>query len=180
MARVRYIIWNSYFACMYKKIQNMNFAGYFQPNETFSNLCKSDTKPVTIFLFFTLKFCVIRITWRSTLTTTMVTEVKTGTLKEVVELQLKHTMGSIKFLSSCISYLPNFRLPNASQYNLFFITNHSGINYYVHKMWGLRKFSWNEGLAPMAIEKIKILGAELVLWSYQLNCQFSPFGPFLW
>ena len=105
----------------------INFAGYFQPNETFSNLCKSDTKPVTIFLFFTLKFCVIRITWRSTLTTTMVTEVKTGTLKEVVELQLKHTMGSIKFLSSCISYLPNFWLPNASQYNLFFITNHSGI-----------------------------------------------------
>jgi len=39
-------------------------------------------------------------------------------------------------------------------------------------------FSYNEGLAPMAIEKIKILGAVLELPA-KLHCQFSPFGPFL-
>ena len=37
-------------------------------------------------------------------------------------------------------------------------------------------FSLNEGLAPMAIEKIKILGAVLELPAKQ-HCQFSPFGP---
>jgi hypothetical protein len=35
-----------------------------------------------------------------------------------------------------------------------------------------------EGLAPMAIEKIKILGAVLELPAKQ-HCQFSPFGSFL-
>ena len=33
-------------------------------------------------------------------------------------------------------------------------------------------------LAPMAIEKIKILGAVFEL-SAKLHCQFSPLGPFL-
>ena len=37
-------------------------------------------------------------------------------------------------------------------------------------------FSKNEGLAPMAIENIKILGAVLELPAKQ-HCQFSPFGP---
>ena len=36
----------------------------------------------------------------------------------------------------------------------------------------------NETLAPMAIEKIKILGAVLELPA-KLHCQFCPFGPFL-
>ena len=35
-------------------------------------------------------------------------------------------------------------------------------------------FSKNKGLTPMAIEKIKILGAVLEL-SAKLHCQFSPF-----
>ena len=34
----------------------------------------------------------------------------------------------------------------------------------------------NEGLARMAVEKIKILGAVLELPAKQ-HCQFSPFGP---
>ena len=38
---------------------------------------------------------------------------------------------------------------------------------------GFRK---NEGLSPMAIEKIKILGAVLELPDKQ-HCQFSQFGP---
>ena len=38
--------------------------------------------------------------------------------------------------------------------------------------------SYNEGLAPMAIEKIKILGAVLELPA-KLHCQFSQFEPFL-
>ena len=33
-----------------------------------------------------------------------------------------------------------------------------------------------KGLAPMAIEKIKLLGAVLELTAKQ-HCQFSPFGP---
>jgi hypothetical protein len=37
-------------------------------------------------------------------------------------------------------------------------------------------FSYNEGLAPMAIEKNNILGAVLELPAKQ-HCQFSPFGP---
>ena len=37
-------------------------------------------------------------------------------------------------------------------------------------------FSLNEGLAPMAIERNKILGAVLELPAKQ-HCQFSPFGP---
>jgi hypothetical protein len=37
-------------------------------------------------------------------------------------------------------------------------------------------FNWNEGLAPMVIEKIKILGAVLEQPAKQ-HCQFSPFGP---
>jgi hypothetical protein len=39
-------------------------------------------------------------------------------------------------------------------------------------------FRDNEGLAPMAVEKIKILGAVLELPAKQ-HCQFSSFGPFL-
>ena len=39
-------------------------------------------------------------------------------------------------------------------------------------------FSKNEGLAPMAIEKIKILWAVLELPA-KLHSQFSLFGPFL-
>ena len=39
-------------------------------------------------------------------------------------------------------------------------------------------FSWNEGSAPMAIEKIKILGAILELPA-KLHCPFSPFGPLI-
>ena len=38
-------------------------------------------------------------------------------------------------------------------------------------------FSYNKGLAPMAIENIKILGAPLELPVKQ-HCQFSPFGQF--
>jgi hypothetical protein len=38
-------------------------------------------------------------------------------------------------------------------------------------------FSYEEGLAPMAIEKIKILGVVLELPAKQ-HRQFSPFGPF--
>ena len=38
--------------------------------------------------------------------------------------------------------------------------------------------SENEGLAPMAIEKIEILGAILELPA-KLHCQFGPFGPIL-
>ena len=38
--------------------------------------------------------------------------------------------------------------------------------------------SENEGLAPMAIEKIEILGAVLELPG-KLHYQFSSFGPFL-
>jgi hypothetical protein len=41
------------------------------------------------------------------------------------------------------------------------------------------KTSSNELSAPMAIEKIKILGAVLELPAEQ-HCQFSPFGPFSW
>ena len=37
-------------------------------------------------------------------------------------------------------------------------------------------FSQNEGLAPMAIKKIEILGAVLELPAKQ-HCQFCPFGP---
>ena len=37
-------------------------------------------------------------------------------------------------------------------------------------------FSKNKGLAPMAIEKIKILGAVLELPAKQ-HCQFNPFVP---
>ena len=36
------------------------------------------------------------------------------------------------------------------------------------------KFSYNEGLATIAIEKIKIMGAVLNL-SAKLHCKFSPF-----
>ena len=43
---------------------------------------------------------------------------------------------------------------------------------------GSNEFQLNEGLAPMAIEKIKILGAILEKQA-KLHCQFSPFGPFL-
>ena len=46
--------------------------------------------------------------------------------------------------------------------------------------WGAyiaMNFSSNEGLAPMAIEKINILGAVLELPAKQ-HCQFNPFGPF--
>ena len=38
-------------------------------------------------------------------------------------------------------------------------------------------FSYNEGLAPMAIEKNRILGGILELRAKQ-HSQFSPFGPF--
>jgi hypothetical protein len=38
-------------------------------------------------------------------------------------------------------------------------------------------FSLNKGLAPMAIEKIKIPGAVLELPA-NLQCQLSPFGQF--
>ena len=38
-------------------------------------------------------------------------------------------------------------------------------------------FSYNEGLAPMAIEKNRILGGVLELRAKQ-HSQFSPFGPF--
>ena len=40
-------------------------------------------------------------------------------------------------------------------------------------------FVLNEGLAPMAVEKIKILGAVLELRAI-LHFQFSPIGPFSW
>ena len=36
-----------------------------------------------------------------------------------------------------------------------------------------------KGLAPMAIEKLKILGAILELPAIH-HCQFRPFGPFSW
>jgi hypothetical protein len=39
-------------------------------------------------------------------------------------------------------------------------------------------FSYSEGLAPMAIEKIKFLGVVLELPAKQ-HCQFYPFGQFL-
>ena len=39
-------------------------------------------------------------------------------------------------------------------------------------------FELKEGLAPMEIEKIKILGAVLKLPAIQY-CQFRPIGPFL-
>jgi hypothetical protein len=40
-------------------------------------------------------------------------------------------------------------------------------------------FIQNEGLAPMAVEKIKILGAILELPAKQ-HCQFSPFCRISW
>ena len=42
--------------------------------------------------------------------------------------------------------------------------------------WVAMNFIKNEGLAPMAVEKIKILGAVWELPAKQ-HCQFSPFGP---
>ena len=59
-----------------------------------------------------------------------------------------------------------------------FVTHQLGINYYVNFLGGLgsKEFQLNEGLAPMAIEKIRILGAVLELPAKQ-HCQFSPFGP---
>jgi hypothetical protein len=42
---------------------------------------------------------------------------------------------------------------------------------------GTIEISSNEKSAPMAIEKIKIVGAVLELPAKQ-HCQFSPFGPF--
>ena len=47
------------------------------------------------------------------------------------------------------------------------------------KNWGTQwtiEISSNEKWAPMAIEKIKIVGAVLELPAKQ-HCQFSPFGP---
>ena len=51
-----------------------------------------------------------------------------------------------------------------------------GIIYYVNFLGGLgsNEFHINEGLAPMAVEKIKILGAVLELPAKQ-HSQFGPF-----
>ena len=41
-------------------------------------------------------------------------------------------------------------------------------------------FCSNEGLTPIAIEKLKILGAVYTYWSLdEMHCQFSPFALFL-
>jgi hypothetical protein len=55
------------------------------------------------------------------------------------------------------------------------------MSYYVKFFFGglgSSEFKINEGLAYIAIEKIKILGADLNLPAKQ-HCQLSPFGPFL-
>ena len=48
------------------------------------------------------------------------------------------------------------------------------------KNWGTQwtiEISYNEKLAPKAIEKIKIMGTVFELPAKE-HCQFSPFGPF--
>jgi hypothetical protein len=52
-------------------------------------------------------------------------------------------------------------------------THHLGMNYYVNFL-GSNEFQLIKGLAPMAIEKIKILGAILELPAKQ-HCETSPF-----